>query len=205
MAAAPRVDHGSGAGGGDPLERDRRILALELALKRAREEVLQLRRNVGNMEEIVDARGERMGVLERKYLYWRDEAMRRGELMDAQSRRMLVLEQEREGLRLMLDQEYVRIGADLEVEAVGEAGYLYGVVEGPEGGVDVGGGGEGDVVVVAANEEGAVVGFGGEVVDPGLLGGGGDGGDGGDGGELLEEEGEAEAEDIGFVTCVEND
>jgi hypothetical protein len=122
--------------------------------------------------------------------------------MDAQSRRMLLLEQEREGLRLMLDQEYVRIGADLEVEAVGEAGYLYGVVEEPEGGVDVGGGGEGDVVVVAANEEGAVVGFGGEVVDPGLLGGGGDGGDGG---ELLEEEGEAEAEDIGFVTCVEND
>jgi hypothetical protein len=117
--------------------------------------------------------------------------------MDAQSRRMLVLEQEREGLRLMLDQEYGRIGADLEVEAVREAGYAYGVVEEAVGGVDVVGGGEGDVVVVAGNEEGAVVGFGGEVVHPVLVGGGGDGG------ELLGEE--EEAEEVGYVTCVENE
>jgi hypothetical protein len=121
--------------------------------------------------------------------------------MEEQSRRILVLEQEREGLRLMLDQEYVRIGADLEVEAVREAGYAYGAGEGAVGGMYVGGmyvvgGDEGDGdrgVVVEANEEGAVVGFGGEVVHPVLVGGGG--------GELLGEE--EEAEEVGYVTCVE--
>jgi hypothetical protein len=128
------------------------------------------------MEEIVDARGVKMGHLESKCKYWREEALRQGEMVDMQTRRVMRLEQEKQELLIERDQVYVTLNEDLEV-----------VVE------------RGEQI---EREDSAASSDGGDDADGGDNADGGDGdGDGGDDGDVEEE---GEAEDFGYVTCMES-
>jgi hypothetical protein len=187
-AAAPRADDGPGAGGADREELEQLVANLRLELGRERMRVELLRRDVTNMEEIVDARGVKMGHLESKCKYWREEALRRGEMVDMQTRRVMRLEQEKQELLIERDQVYITLNEDLEV-----------VVEREE---------------QIEGEDSVASGDSGDDADRGDYGDGGnhaeggddaDGGDGdGDGGDDADIEGEGEAEDVGYVTCMES-
>ena len=118
-AAAPRADDGPGAGGADREELEQLVANLRLELGRERMRVELLRRDVTNMEEIVDARGVKMGDLESKCRYWREEALRQGEMVDMQTRRVMRLEQEKHRL------EQIRHDAELQrVEALRALGEM---------------------------------------------------------------------------------
>jgi hypothetical protein len=114
-AAAPRAADGPGAGGADREELEELVANLRLELGRERMRVELLRRDISNMEEIVDARNVKMGHLESKCKYWREEALRRGEMVDMQTRRVMRLEQEKQELLIERDQVYVTLNEDLEV------------------------------------------------------------------------------------------
>jgi hypothetical protein len=99
--------------------RDLKIEMLEAALARARADADRLRRQNESLAEVVDARGDHLTVVERRAAFWQEEAMRRGEMLDRQTQRLVRVQFEREGLARQLDLEYIRINQDLEVEAAG--------------------------------------------------------------------------------------
>jgi hypothetical protein len=73
----------------------RRLSRLPHAPFACRADSDRLRRQNENLTEVVDARGDHLAVLERKAAFWQKEAMRWGELVDQQTRRIIRLQHER--------------------------------------------------------------------------------------------------------------